>query len=371
MKIKDIIKLCWRNFLFRLSYWLNYPLTAPDMLQLCFTFRCNLKCQMCNMSEKMEKSKQEKVPYELPFSLMKNLIFQTYNMKIKEVYFVGGEPLIEGKIFELIKYASDLGMTTVINTNGVLLNEEKINNIFESGLSCVTFSIDGPDRKTHDAVRGENVFDGVTYNLEKLLLARSKKEEAKLRVNILCTVMKENIAKLAEMVMFAKNIGADGLCFQPLVSDNTDQSNAAGSDSWITSQMYDTLDESIGRIKELKKNGFSDFIINSLRQIELMKPYFRKNMALTKRCYLGLSRIIVSQDYKVYFCAPDPVTGKVSFGDVSKVPLANLWKSKEAKRFRKNIKYCKQPCLLFCSDRTEFGKLFDSIYQLIKNKISH
>lgn len=369
--MKDIIKLYWRNFLFRLSYQLNYPLVAPDMLQLCFTFRCNLKCRMCNMSEKMEEFKQRGVPYELPFFLMKDLISQAYNMKVKEVYFVGGEPLIEGKIFELVKYTSDFGMSSVINTNGLLLNEEKINNIFESGLSCITFSIDGPDRKIHDVIRGENVFDRTTYNLEKLLLTRRRRRKTKPRVNILCTVMKENITKLAEMVIFAKNIGVDGLCFQPLVSDNTDQSKVVNSESWITSEMYNILDESVNRIKELKKNDFSDFIINSLEQIELMKPYFRGNMVLPKRCYLGLSRVIVSQDYKVYFCAPDPVTGKISFGDVSKVPLANLWKSKEAKRFRKNIKYCKQPCLLFCSDRTEFGKLFGSIYQLIKNKILH
>lgn len=105
---------------------------------------------MCNMNEKLMELKRQGRPYELSFSLMKDLIHQVHKMGIKEVYFVGGEPFIEEKIFDLIQFATQLRMRSIINTNGVLLDKEKIEKVFESELFCLTFSIDGPDKETYE-----------------------------------------------------------------------------------------------------------------------------------------------------------------------------------------------------------------------------
>ena len=54
MNVKYIAQLSRRNFLFWLSRKLDYPLLPPDLVQINFTFRCNLRCKMCSMHEQME-----------------------------------------------------------------------------------------------------------------------------------------------------------------------------------------------------------------------------------------------------------------------------------------------------------------------------
>jgi len=369
MDKKEVFQLIWRNSLFWLSRELDYPLVPPDMLQLCFTFRCNLRCKMCSMQDKLEELKAKGKPYELSFSLMKDLILQAYNMKIREVFFVGGEPFLETKIFELIKYASQLNMSTVVTTNGVLLNEGIINNIFDSGLLYLTFSIDGPDKETHENIRGKDIFEKIISNLNALILKKRERNLTGPKVTILCTVMKQNISKLPQMVDFANKLGVDWLQFQPVVPDNADQSRDIISDTWIGPESYDLLDGNVDKIIRLKYDKFPDFIVSSFQQLQLMKSYYRNYIQNRRKCYIGFNRLMVTQDRKIYFCASDPKNGDVSFGDVSQHPLKKLWKSKEASKFRKYIKKCKRPCLLFCAYRPEFDTMRDGPVKIIKRVI--
>ena len=357
--------MLYKNLLFWLARKIDHPLVPPDTLQLCFTFRCNLKCKMCNMDRKMEELRLMGRPFELFFDLMKDLILQAYYMGIKEVYFVGGEPLIEQRIFDLVVHATQRGMRAVMNTNGLLLNDEKMNKIFDSGLSCLTFSIDGPDKETYEKIRGERIFEDVMNNLRSLLAKRRERKLRQPAITILCTVMKQNINRLPDMVALAKKLGVDSVQFQPVVPDNTDQSLDVASDTWIDQENYKILDDCIDEIIRLKKNEFSGFITSSFQQLELTKLYFRKKMPIVRSCYIGFSRLIVTQDHKLYFCAQDPLTGDTSFGDVSSVPLRKMWVSKEARKFRKHIKNCKRPCLLFCSYRSEFDALRDRFHKVM------
>lgn len=314
---------------------------------------------MCSMHKKLDELRKRGEPYELSVPLMKDLISQANDMKIKEVFLVGGEPFIEEGIFDVIKYASMLGMRTTVTTNGVLLNNKKIDSIFDSGLLFLTFSIDGPDKETYRRIRGENAFKRVIENLKNLISKKSEKKLGRPQITILCTVMKQNIDKLPEMVKFVKHIGVDLIGFQPVVPDNTDQCCDSVTDTWIDSRMYKILDNTIDDLIELKKNEFSDFIMSSLQQLMLMKSYFRKEMPKVRNCYIGFNRLMVTQDHKLYFCTPDPFSGYTSFGDVSKTPLRELWKSGETKKFRKYIKKCKRPCLLFCAYRPDLEPDFD------------
>ncbi|MBP7088425.1 MAG: FkbM family methyltransferase [Candidatus Omnitrophica bacterium] len=370
-KLKSLIPLVgikknWRNFLFWLSEKLSYPFVPPDLLQLCFTFRCNIRCKMCNMDAKIQEFRKLGKPYELSIPLMRDLILQAHKMKIKMVYFVGGEPFLEKDIFNLVEYANNLGMDTSINTNGILLGPDKVDNVFTSGLSHLTFSIDGPDKETHDQIRGENIFERSVANLTNIIAERNRRNLTKPNLSILCTVMRQNIAKLVDIVVFAKNLGVSVL-FQPVVPDNTDQSHDFNSSTWIGPDIHNVLDKTVDKLLEMKNSReFSPYMGSSFQQIGLMKSYFRGDFRNHRKCYIGFSRLVVTQDRKIYFCVDDPKTGEMTFGDVLDTPLLGLWKSKEARKFRKYIKKCKRPCLLGCSYREEFDSSRDALSRLLK-----
>ena len=71
--------------------------------------------------------------------------------------FAGGEPLLRDDIGTLISHASGLGLSTVLTTNGIQL-EEKIGELCE--LDRLEVSLDGP-RQIHNALRNIDAFDHI------------------------------------------------------------------------------------------------------------------------------------------------------------------------------------------------------------------
>ena len=56
-------------------------------------------------------------------------------------------------IFDLAGYASDIGFTVVLGTNGVLLREAEAKRMRQSGIQGASISLDSVDAARHDAFR--------------------------------------------------------------------------------------------------------------------------------------------------------------------------------------------------------------------------
>lgn len=76
-----------------------------------------------------------------------------------------GEPLLHNNLCEMIRYASDRGLTTIISTNGTILNENIAKNLINSGLSVISFSSDGYNKETYDTIRVGSRFDKALNNI--------------------------------------------------------------------------------------------------------------------------------------------------------------------------------------------------------------
>lgn len=360
-------RVLWEHLKFYLSRKISYPLVKPDMLQLCFLFRCNLNCKMCSMQERAEIVKRSGMSYELSSQTIKDLIEQAANMGIGQLYLVGGEPFLREDVFDIIKFAHGYNMRTIVTTNGTLLGDPRIiEGILESKLHNLAVSFDGACENSYKNIRGEGIFEKIKANVQLLNRIKKEKKSSLPYIHISSTIMNQNIEELIDIVYLAKELEVEGIGFQPVVMDNTNQGLRDKLDSnWIPECRYNILDESIDKLLEYKLSNKSNlrFIYSGLTQLRLAKKYFRGRPPLYKqKCYMGFSRIIISQDGKMYFCAEEPDKGEISFGDVRKDRLRDLWYSAKARVFRKNIKRCKKPCLLGCTRRSEFDSLMDSFY---------
>ena len=144
MDRKKTAGIIWKHFKFWLSRQIDYPLVEPDILQLCFLFRCNLKCRMCNIRERQEAVRKEGLSCELPEETMKSLISQASKMKIRKLFLLGGEPFLSESLFGVLDFARSCGMSSIISTNGTLLdNRQIIEKVIGSGLETLAVSIDG------------------------------------------------------------------------------------------------------------------------------------------------------------------------------------------------------------------------------------
>jgi MoaA/NifB/PqqE/SkfB family radical SAM enzyme len=369
MNVKFFTKLAYTNFLFWLSHKIDRPLLPPDMVQVNFTFRCNLSCKMCSMNSQMKILQAQGKPTEINSDVFKSIISQTKQLGTKCILFIGGEPLLRKDLFELVSYAKGKELNTVIVTNGVLLDEKAILKCFESGVDWLSISIDAADEQSFQAIRGAGVLDKIKQNIR--LLNKLKKQHNRAAPNIVsvCTIMNDNIGQVTDIIELCRSLGISRIIFQPVVFNNADQSiRQQGQSVYIPEHRFGILDKAIDGLIFFKKQSRQNYnyIANSIKQLEQIRHYLKGNMHNKKLpCYAGYNRLQITQDHVIYFCIPPTKGISSSFGDVAKDSLKDLWHSKQARIRRKLIKKCKDPCLQWCSFRDDFTAFSDAINQLI------
>lgn len=122
----------------------DYKFKKVNML---ITKLCNLHCRMCDYRINNFNYK--------PMSLNKilSVIEEIKDLDAKVLELSGGEPMIRKDIFEIINFASSLGLDVYLMTNGVLIGETEAQKLIESGLKGVSISLEGPE-ELNDKIRG-------------------------------------------------------------------------------------------------------------------------------------------------------------------------------------------------------------------------
>jgi len=112
-----------------------------------------------------------------------------------------GEPLLDPKIFDRIEACARRGISTLLSTNGVLLDEAAADRILRSSLEQLTLSTDGASKETFEFYRTGARFEQVRDNY--LRFCRLKRERgSKLQVVVQLVRMARNEAELGEFVRF-------------------------------------------------------------------------------------------------------------------------------------------------------------------------
>ena len=78
------------------------------------------------------------------------------------VIWTGGEPMVRTDLTDLVRYASSLGIRSVLAPCGMLVTEARLRELKDAGVMACSFSLDGPDKETHDSFRGvDGAWDSV------------------------------------------------------------------------------------------------------------------------------------------------------------------------------------------------------------------
>lgn len=360
MDTRRIIYLIRRNLLFYLSRKIDYPLIAPDIVQVNFTFDCNLRCKMCSMYEQKNFLQGQGRQVKIDSDVIRKVIKETKELGTDNILFIGGEPFLKNDLFDLVDYAKGLGLNTIIVTNGVLMNEENIKKCFDSKVDWLSISIDAASDKVFSDIRGENVLGRIINNVKLLNAMKKITKKHSPKIVSVCTIMDDNLEELLEVVNLCRTLEIQRVLFQPVVANNIDQTERETNfPSLIPSQRFNLLDAAIDKLIEYKRGSLDnfDFIGNSTNNLKLIKKYFRGEIkGQGSPCYAGYNRIQVVQEGKVYFCVSQEKY-EANFGDIKKDSLRDLWFSKKAKFYRKLIRRCKFPCLQWCSYRDDFIEL--------------
>lgn len=281
------------------------------------TNKCNMHCKHCYRNSGIKAER------ELNTLEGKKLIDEVKEAGFKIMIFSGGEPLIREDIYELIEYASNSGLRTVIGSNGTLITEEIAKKLKDSGAMGIGISLDSLNSKKHDEFRG---FKSAWVEAVK---GMKNCKAVGLPFQIHSTVMKWNKDEILNITNFGRGLGAVAHHIFFLVPTGRGENI---EDQSLTPFQYEKLLKDI-MIKqkqvdiELKPTCAPQFmrIANELN----MRPRFRRG------CLAGVSYCIVSPVGDVQPCAylDKPI------GNVREVPFSELWRDSPVFKELRTLEY--------------------------------
>ena len=134
------------------------------------------------------------------------------------VYFWGGEPFLHPDILRILKKTRELGLFSIINTNGMMLLT-LADKLVECPPDMIIVSIDGTE-KIHDKIRGlKGTYSRVINGIKKL--NENKKFKPLIALN--CVVTEDNYQILSEVEKLRNEISGSFLEFQLMMFYSEEQ----------------------------------------------------------------------------------------------------------------------------------------------------
>jgi molybdenum cofactor biosynthesis enzyme MoaA len=178
----------------------SVPMLALDTLwlQVAGTI-CNIECTHCFISCSPKNHAHEM----MSLADVETRLAEARELGVKEYYFTGGEPFMNRDLLPIIEVTLKQGPASVL-TNGMLLRPEvcqRLRELFDASEYSldIRVSLDGFDAESHDAIRGQGVWDRVMIGLRNLA-------EAGLNPVITVTTAAEGVASAAGRTRFLQII---------------------------------------------------------------------------------------------------------------------------------------------------------------------
>jgi radical SAM protein with 4Fe4S-binding SPASM domain len=314
----------------------------PLYVKLKVMFACNLRCEMCNHW-------RENQPPPLSIERFKEILDELACLGCRKVHLSGGEPLLRPRLPELVEHAASLGLRATMTTNGTRVDKALARQLIISGLRSVNISIDSPDRKIHDRMRG---VDGAWKKACRAVgYFRRYAHKGKITIRINTVVSRTNYASLAGLPDFAKELGADFINLIP-VDGHCNQSLL------LHRSQIQEYNASIA--PQIAEHGLTLSLIEDESQAY---PFGRSPQALKRArkgeyalgwyerhpCFAPWTHSLIDFNGHVYPCCM--TRGRMTpVGDVSQESFNQVWSSEAYKSVRQQMLPPTLPACRHCDD---------------------
>jgi radical SAM protein with 4Fe4S-binding SPASM domain len=245
------------------------------------TAKCNLYCPMCPR----ETHRQPKA--DMDAGVFGRLVSEA-GASAEHMMLIGlGEPLLDPLIFERIEFCHRHRISTLLSTNGTLLDEQAAGRLLDSPLEQITLSFDGASKETFEFYRKGANFEKVRENFVRFARLKSERRR-KLQIVVQLVRMEGNAGEVEAFRQF-----------------------------WSAVPGIDQI-----RIKEDETN--------------LMRPDAGHTAEEWQHpChYLWRGPMYVKQNGDVYPCCQSYMLDGQPLGNLASQPLVEIWNSGEMQRMR-------------------------------------
>lgn len=307
---------------------------APRLIFWETTRACNLACPHCRAS-----AIKSRLPEELTTQEAKRFLKQAASFSKPIIVFSGGEALLREDIYELIRYANQLGLKSALATNASLISLDTAMRLKENKTALVAVSIYGWNAQSHDK------FCGAPGAFEKTLVGIKNLKKAGIPLQINTTITKQNLAELEAMGNFASEQGAIAYHVFFLVpvgrgkSLEGDEISAREYEDAFN-RLYDFQSRAPIRVKATcaphyyrlirqrdanRREYMSQKSENNLNSDELSGKSQQPFHEMTKGCLAGQGVCFVSYKGEVFGCGYLPVKA----GDLRQQDFKTIWDESE------------------------------------------
>lgn len=279
-----------------------YSTVIDDKISLVIdvTYRCNAKCLYCQWTSKKsaENLDQSDTNIFIPKTTLKSL-------GTERIVFSGGESLLRKDLEDIISYYSNLHFESIIViTNGLVLTPNRLDRLINSGLSGITFSLDGISEEIAFNSRGftKEQHYKILENLNEVL-AYKRSNGFELGINTVVSRANLDIEAMCQLIQFCNDSNIDWIKFNPIFDDGYVGDNAP----WLKLREQDS--KLIGQIgNEIIQN--TKIKTNPIEFWESLASLLEGKKLLGSSCGLDKRQAIAIRG-KIKFCfwIDDPIYG--------------------------------------------------------------
>ncbi|GBD93636.1 antilisterial bacteriocin subtilosin biosynthesis protein AlbA [bacterium BMS3Abin05] len=223
------------------------------------TQACDLACRHCRASAQPLHH-----PLELTTGEGFGLLDEIRRFGRPLFVFTGGDPMKREDLFELIAYASEIGLRVGLSPSGTpLLSYENLDRAKNAGLRSVSISIDGPDKETHDALRN------VEGSFRWCMNGAGWVKELGMDLQVNTTVTRFNWQKMDEMaeMVAGLNVSRWSLFFLvPTGRGKPEDEITANEYELVLNKLYDFSKQYSFRIKTTEAPHYRRVVIQQMAQ---------------------------------------------------------------------------------------------------------
>ena len=338
-----------------LFYKFGGSVFTPRPRFVCFpvTFRCNSKCQMCNMWQTPGDV------YELDLAQIEHIFSDRLFRKVEDMVLHGGEPTLRKDIKDIYKilarHCPKLSNITS-STNG--LSPSLVKKWAEGILAAInphhvhltfTVSIDGLE-KTHEKIRG--IPGGFGKALESLQILKKLRESNPIDVQIITVMQPMNIDDLESMKELAEKEAVD-INFQPLMIDSY----------YDNSETDPRLCFSPGKLDEYKEFIRKSFINEKSARSLYWQNFIEMLSGRKRRIPCAYDRLVLSL-FPTGEVLPCSKESWIRFGSVLDQSISDIWYSSHSKRIRRKMRKEVCPtCSFYCGAEYSLAKEFFTYFR--------
>lgn len=296
-------------------------MSAPLFVIWEITSACNLRCEHC-LSDAGKAD-----PNELSTQEAKGIIDALSAMKVFNIAFSGGEPLLRPDIFELLEYASEKRIGIDLLTNGGLITEEVIDRLEKTNIFNVQVSVDGIE-DTHDSFRGQKGSYKRALNAIDLLLRN------KYNVAINSVVTKQNMNEIPKIIDQAVSLGVKGYkttLFMPAGRGKSNLEKLLLSPQDVKSFTLTMIEKKKEVSDKINIGVETDYPWLSDPNHREGCSKFDEERSSNVGCTAGSTSLYITSDGKI---APCPFLRKIIAGDTRKDLIPQIWGSSAFNIFR-------------------------------------